>query len=152
MKSFGDCSSMNGAGQGRGLVIVEPDEDRSGEEIHRVAAEHEVLRVTQRKIADQAGGHAYSVGADGRGDAIGVGQRDRVVECSRPDAAGGHRMAIKRGDQRQLLTARGAVVVGECAGGLGELVDALVLGLLVGSVLVGCGKVRRVCHDAHGRT
>ena len=48
MKSFGDCSSMNGAGQRRGLVIVEPGEDRSGEEIDRAAAEHQVLGVAQR--------------------------------------------------------------------------------------------------------
>lgn len=48
MKSFGDCSSMNGAGQGRGLVIAEPDEDGRSEEIHRAAAEHQVLGVAQR--------------------------------------------------------------------------------------------------------
>ncbi|QGS35151.1 Eco29kI family restriction endonuclease [Corynebacterium xerosis] len=128
MKSFGDRSSMNGAGQGRGLVIVEPDEDRSGEEIHRVAAEHEVLRVTQRKIADQAGGHAYPVGADGRGEAIGVGQRDRVIECARPDAAGSDRMALKRGDQRQLFTAGGAVAIGKGGRVLPNSLDDRVLG------------------------
>ena len=49
-------------------------------------------------------------------------------------------------------TARGAVAVGEGVGGLGELVDALVLGLPVGSVLVELGKIRRVRHGPQGRT
>ena len=79
--------------------------------------------------------------ADGRGDAIGVGQRDRVVECARAHGAGGDGVAVERGDQGELVAARSAVAVGEGVGGLGELVDALVLGLPAGSVLVELGKV-----------
>ena len=129
---------------------MEPGEDRSGEEIHRVAAEHEVLRVTQRKIADQAGRDAYPVSADGRGDAVCVGQRDRVIECSRPDAAGGDRMAIKRGDQRQFVAARGTVALGKGGGVLPDLLDARVSGD-VGGEEVQVQVMGAVGHGPHCR-
>ena len=83
--------------------------------------------------------------ADGRGDAVGVGKGDRVVECARTHGTSGDGVAVERGDQGELVAARGAVAAGECVGGL-------VLGLLAGSVLVGCGKVRRVRNGPQGRT
>ena len=90
--------------------------------------------------------------ADGRGDAVGVGQRDCVIERARTHGTSGDGVAVERGDQGELVATRGSVAVGECVDGLGELVDTLVLGLPVRSVLVEFGKVRRVRHASHGRT
>ena len=91
------------------------------------------------------------MGADGRGDAIGVGQRDRVIECARPDAAGGDRMAIKRGDQRQLLTAGGAVAIGKTGGVLPNSLDARVSGD-IGGEGVQVQVMGAVGHGPHCRT
>lgn len=79
--------------------------------------------------------------ADGRGDAVGIGQRDRVVERARAHGAGGDGVSVEGGDQGELVAARGSVAVGECVGGLGEQVDALVLVLLAGRVLMEFGEI-----------
>ena len=48
MQGFGDRAGVDGAGEGSGLVVVKPDEDRCREEVHRLAAEHQVFGVAQR--------------------------------------------------------------------------------------------------------
>lgn len=152
VQGFGDRAGVDGAGEGSGMVVVKSDENGCREEVNRLAAEHQIFGVAQRKIPYEAGGYSDAVCADSRGDAVGVGKRDRVVERARAHGAGGDGVAVERGDQGELVAARGAVAVGECVGGLGKLVDALVLGLLAGSVLVELGKIRRVRHGPQGRT
>ena len=83
--------------------------------------------------------------ADGRGDAVGIGQRDRVVERARAHGAGGDGMSVERGDQGELVAARGAVAACECVGGLRKLVDALVLGLLAGCAVAVLGAAKLRC-------
>ena len=74
------------------------------------------------------------------------------IVWSSAHGAGGDGMSVERGDQGELVAARGAVAACECVGGLRKLVDALVLGLLAGSVLVELGKIRGVRHSPQGRT
>ena len=90
--------------------------------------------------------------ADGRGDAVGVGQRDRVVERTRAHGAGGDGVAVEGGDQCELISARGAVVIGEQVPLLRWLVNAQV-GV---SMLVSHGIKRvvvwRLRHGVYVRT
>ena len=112
-QGFGDRAGVDRPGKGSGLVVVKPDENRCREEVDRLATEHQVFGVAQRKIPDEAGGDPDAIRADGRGDAVGVGQRNRVVECARAHGAGGDGVSVERGDQGELVAARGSVAVDE---------------------------------------
>lgn len=151
VEGFGDGACVCVTGGGGGVVVVKPHADGYREEVDGVAAEQEVLGVAQRQVADQAGGDAEAVGADGGGDGVGAGRGDGVVECAGVQAAGGDGVAMEGGDQRQIVGAGGAVAVGECGGVLGELVHVWVGVVGAGGGLVGGGVVRVGRHGPHVR-
>ena len=80
--------------------------------------------------------------AYGRGDAVGVRQRDRVVERARAYGASGDGVAVERGDQGELVATRGSVAVGECVDGLGELVHVRAGAVGAGGGIFDGGGVR----------
>lgn len=149
VEGFGDGACVCVSGGGGGVVVVKPHADGHREEVDGVAAEQEVLGVAQRQVADQAGGDAEAVGADGGCDGVGVGQRDRVVECAGVQAAGGDGVAVERGDQRQLVGAGRAVAVGERVAGLRKVVNVVDCGIFVANVLAVGAVLRGVRHGPH---
>lgn len=151
VEGFGDGACMCVSGEGGGVVVVKPHADGHREEVDGVATEQEVLGVAQRQVADQAGGDADAVGADGGGDGVGLGQSDGVIECAGAQAAGGDGVAVERGNQRQIVGAGGSVAVGEGGGVPGELVHVRASGVGAGGAMVGGGGVRGGRHGPHVR-
>lgn len=151
VEGFGNGACVCVTGEGGGVVVVKPNADGHGEEVDGVAAEQEVLGVAQRQVADQAGGGAEAMGADGGGDGVGAGQGDGVVERAGVQAAGGDGVAVEGGDQRQIVGAGGTVAVGECGGVLGELMHVRADVVGAGGGLVGGGVVRVGRHGPHVR-